>query len=97
MRYSEIHRSIPGLTEKMLTQQLRELEEDKILIRKVFPEVPPKVEYAFTELGKELVTIFYSLEKWGARFLTANRDTIKVADENCYSVREISLAQLMSN
>jgi DNA-binding HxlR family transcriptional regulator len=93
MRYSEIHRSIPGLTEKMLSQQLRELEEDKILIRKVYPEVPPKVEYAFTELGKQLATIFYSLEKWGASFLTANRDTIKVADENCYIVRELTLDQ----
>ncbi|PTQ94004.1 HxlR family transcriptional regulator [Mucilaginibacter yixingensis] len=89
MRYSEIHRNILGLTEKMLSQQLRELEEDKIIHRTVYPEVPPRVEYTFTDLGKELATIFYALEKWGANFLTANRDSIKVADESCYTFREM--------
>nr|WP_294942655.1 helix-turn-helix domain-containing protein [uncultured Mucilaginibacter sp.] len=87
-RYSEIHRGITGITEKMLSQQLRELEEDKIITRKVYPEVPPRVEYTFTDLGKELASIFYALEKWGARFLTVNSDTIKVADESCYTFRE---------
>ena len=94
MRYSEIHRSISGLTEKMLSQQLRELEEDKILTRTVYPEVPPRVEYTFTALGKELAGIFYSLEKWGASFLTANKGTIKVADESCYTFRQISLKEI---
>lgn len=88
-RYSEVHRNIgSSMTEKMLSQQLRELEEDKIVTRKVYPEVPPRVEYAFTPLGKELATIFYALEKWGAHFLTVNSDTIKVADESCYTFRE---------
>ncbi|MEO7216146.1 helix-turn-helix domain-containing protein [Mucilaginibacter sp.] len=87
-RYSEIRRSIEGMTEKMLSQQLRELEEDKIVARKVYPEVPPRVEYAFTDLGKELASIFYALEKWGAHFLTVNSDTIKVADASCYTFRE---------
>jgi DNA-binding HxlR family transcriptional regulator len=64
-RYSEIRRSIEGMTEKMLSQQLRELEEDKIVTRKVYPEVPPRVEYAFTDLGKELASIFYALRKMG--------------------------------
>lgn len=89
LRYSEIHRNIIGLTEKMLSQQLRELEEDKIIHRTVYPEVPPRVEYTFTDLGKELATIFFALEKWGANFLTANRNTIKVADESCYTFREL--------
>lgn len=87
-RYSEIRRNIEGMTEKMLTQQLHELEEDKILTRKVYPEVPARVEYAFTDLGKELASIFYALEKWGAHFLTVNSDSIKVADESCYTFRE---------
>lgn len=87
MRYSEIHRNVVGMTEKMLSQQLRELEEDNIISRKVYPEVPPRVEYAFTDLGKELATIFYALEKWGASFLTANRGTIRVTDESCYTFR----------
>jgi DNA-binding HxlR family transcriptional regulator len=51
-RYGELHRSVAGITEKMLTQQLRELEEDQIVERKIYPVVPPKVEYSFTESGK---------------------------------------------
>jgi DNA-binding HxlR family transcriptional regulator len=91
MRYSEINRNITGITEKMLSQQLRELEEDKIVTRKVYPEVPPRVEYAFTDLGKELGQIFFALEKWGAHFLTVNMDTIKVADASCYTFREVAI------
>ncbi|MFD0749819.1 winged helix-turn-helix transcriptional regulator [Mucilaginibacter calamicampi] len=87
-RYSELHRRVSGITEKMLSQQLRELEEDKIIQRKIYPEVPPRVEYSFTELGLKLSAIFYALEKWGADFLTVNQDSIKVADESCYTFRE---------
>ncbi|WP_204985930.1 winged helix-turn-helix transcriptional regulator [Mucilaginibacter psychrotolerans] len=72
----------------LLSQQLYELEEDEILTCKVFLEVPPRVEYAFTDLGRELASIFYALEKWGVHFLTVNSDTIKVADESCYTFRE---------
>jgi len=72
IRYSDIKRAAKGITEKMLSQQLRELEEDGIISRKVYPVVPPKVEYTFTELGCELTGIFYALEKWGSNFLTQN-------------------------
>ena len=80
-RYSDLKRSLPGITEKMLTQQLRELEEDKIITRKVYPVVPPRVEYTCTELGEELTQIFTELEKWGNHFLTEtnpNGDAIQV-------------------
>lgn len=68
-RYTDIERSIPGITQKMLTQQLRELEEDGVIKRKVYPVVPPKVEYSLTEVGEELSGIFRSLSKWGENFM----------------------------
>lgn len=70
-RYSDIKKLIPGITEKMLTQQLREMEDDGIVKRKVYPVVPPKVEYSFTDLGQELTGIFHSLSIWGKHFLPA--------------------------
>lgn len=87
-RYSEINRSITGMTEKMLSQQLRELEEDKIVTRKIYPEIPPKVEYSLTDLGKELSSIFYTLETWGSHFMTttnANGEIIQ-PDYTCYTL-----------
>jgi DNA-binding HxlR family transcriptional regulator len=88
VRYSDLHRNVSGITEKMLSQQLRELEDDKIIIRTVYPEVPARVEYSFSNLGRQLASIFYALEKWGAAFLTENRDSIKVANESCYTFRK---------
>ena len=87
VRYTDIKRGVGDITEKMLTQQLRELEEDHIITRKVYPVVPPKVEYSFTELGNQLTHIFYALEKWGSHFLTqTNSNGIVVnADSSCYS------------
>ncbi len=69
-RYGELHRMVEGITEKMLTQQLRELEEDHIIERKIYPVVPPKVEYSFTELGTGLTQVFKALEEWGSVFLS---------------------------
>jgi DNA-binding HxlR family transcriptional regulator len=68
-RYTDLRKLIPRITEKMLTQQLREMEEDGIIKRKVYPVVPPKVEYSFTELGQQLTGIFQSLSNWGRNFL----------------------------
>lgn len=68
-RYSDIKRNLPAITEKMLTQQLREMEEDGIIKRQVYPAVPPKVEYSFTDLGQELTGIFRSLSVWGKNFV----------------------------
>jgi DNA-binding HxlR family transcriptional regulator len=64
-RFSEIKKLIPAITQKMLTQQLRELEQDGIINRKVYPVVPPKVEYSITEYGKSLAPILNSMAKWG--------------------------------
>ena len=57
LRYSEIHKLIPKATDKMLAQQLRELEKDGLINRKVYPVVPPKTEYSLTEFGKTLTPI----------------------------------------
>ena len=68
LRYGEIRKSLPKVTHKMLTQQLRELESDEIIIRKVYPEVPPKVEYSLTLLGKSVIPIIDLLREWGTEY-----------------------------
>ncbi|MEI8360812.1 MAG: helix-turn-helix domain-containing protein [bacterium] len=65
VRFGELHRMIPGVSQKMLTQQLRELEADKIINRKVYQEVPPKVEYSLTNYGLTLHPILENLGNWG--------------------------------
>lgn len=67
LRYGELKRSIPDITTKMLTQSLRELEEDKLLHRKVFLEVPPRVEYTLTASCLELVPAIRLIMQWGDR------------------------------
>lgn len=64
-RFGEIKRLIPSITQKMLTQQLRELERDDIIHRKVYPVVPPKVEYSLTDYGHSLTPILNAMAKWG--------------------------------
>ena len=65
LRYGELKRTIPDITTKMLTQTLRELEDDSLLNRKVYPEVPPKVEYTLTEIGDGLIPSIKTLMAWG--------------------------------
>jgi DNA-binding HxlR family transcriptional regulator len=64
-RFSELARALDGVTQKMLTQQLREMERDGLVERKVFPEVPPRVEYSLTPLGKSLKPVVDSMCRWG--------------------------------
>ncbi|MBG0790176.1 MAG: helix-turn-helix transcriptional regulator [Desulfovibrionaceae bacterium] len=68
LRFSEVKRSIPNITQKMLTQQLRELEADGIVHREVYPQVPPKVEYSLTELGRSVMPVIENLGGWGRRY-----------------------------
>lgn len=68
-RFGELHRAMNGITQKMLTQQLRELEQDGIVHREVYLQVPPKVEYSLTPLGRTLRPILDSMHQWGLRFL----------------------------
>lgn len=64
-RFSELQRLLPQATPRMLTMQLRELEEDQLICRKVYPVVPPKTEYSLTELGKTLIPLITELREWG--------------------------------
>ena len=68
LRFSELRKVITA-TPKMLTQQLRELESQKLINREVFPVIPPKVEYSLTETGKSLMPILVAMRDWGANYL----------------------------
>ncbi|MDD4136636.1 MAG: helix-turn-helix domain-containing protein [Methanoregula sp.] len=69
LRFNELQKALPGVNTKMLTKQLRELEEDGVITRTVYPEVPPRVEYAITDFGKTLIPILQALCNWGAEYL----------------------------
>ncbi|MEL6459612.1 MAG: helix-turn-helix domain-containing protein [Cyanobacteria bacterium J06641_2] len=71
-RFGELQRALPGITQKMLTQQLREMEQDGIVNREVYPEIPPKVEYSLTSLGESLQPILNAMHEWGAKQLSVN-------------------------
>lgn len=68
MRFSELKRTLPNVTHKMLTQQLRGLEENGLVNRHIYTEIPPKVEYSLTSEGKSLLPILESLRQWGVNF-----------------------------
>jgi len=69
LRFSELRNQIKGVTPKMLTQQLRELESKLLIHREVFPIVPPRVEYSLTELGKSLMPVLVAMRDWGSDYL----------------------------
>jgi DNA-binding HxlR family transcriptional regulator len=66
-RFSELSRAIAGITQKMLTQQLRELEQDGIVHREVYAQIPPKVEYSLTPLGQSLKPVVDAMCEWGSQ------------------------------
>lgn len=69
LRFSQLQRRLNKVTQKMLTQQLRELEADGLVHRQVYAEVPPRVEYSLTELGQSVVPILSQMCQWGKDFL----------------------------
>ena len=69
LRFSQLQRLVPGATPKMLTQQLRELEHNGLILRTVYPVVPPKVEYSLTEKGVTLSPILEAMFEWGIKLL----------------------------
>ncbi|NES21319.1 MAG: helix-turn-helix transcriptional regulator [Symploca sp. SIO3E6] len=76
LRFGELKRKIEGITQRMLTNQLRELEEDKIVARKVYAEVPPRVEYSLTDYGRTLEPIMISMRDWGAEHMQVQSDEL---------------------
>jgi DNA-binding HxlR family transcriptional regulator len=69
LRFGALRKEIDGVTQRMLTQQLRELEGDQIVTRKVYAEVPPRVEYSLTPYGRSLEPIMLAMREWGAEHM----------------------------
>lgn len=67
-RFSELKKSIDGISQKVLTSNLRTMEEDKLLTRKIYPEVPPKVEYTLTEIGYRLEPVLTAMANWAQEY-----------------------------
>lgn len=67
-RFNELRKNIPGISQKVLTDSLRSMESDGIIIRTVYPEVPPRVEYALSELGESMRPIIKAMEIWGVEY-----------------------------
>ena len=87
-RYAELRRTIGGISQKMLTQTLRSLERDGLVVRKVHPVVPPKVEYSLTKLGRTLIDPLHALCRWSERHLPelqANRDRFRTSSQETLS------------
>ena len=80
-RFSELQRAMPQITRKMLTQQLRELENDELIKRTVYPQVPPKVEYSLSDYGKTLMPVMESMAEWG--FMHMERSSLMIGDNIC--------------
>jgi DNA-binding HxlR family transcriptional regulator len=80
-RFSELKRSVPGITQKMLTNQLRELEDEDIIKRYVYPQVPPKVEYSITDYGRTLEPILEAMHEWGTKHTLHKMQKIKQKTE----------------
>ncbi len=72
LRFSELKRIIPQITPKMLTQQLRELEESGLVSRFIYTQIPPKVEYSLTPAGKSLIPILATMCQWGLSYANAS-------------------------
>lgn len=81
LRYNELQKLIPQATPKMLIQQLKELEADGIINRKLYPVVPPKTEYSLSKRGETLIPIIIELNKWGINYLKEENIPCKYLDE----------------
>ncbi len=81
LRYGELRRMLTGITSKMLTQTLRELENDNLVKRKVYLEVPPKVEYSLTEAAQQLVPFIEHLKQWGEEQIKKESSKLSSNDE----------------
>lgn len=79
LRFGELRRVLPGITQKVLTKQLRTLEQDGLVSRQVFAEVPPRVEYRLTDLGWTLNNVFQCMAAWGLKYADEVADNRKAA------------------
>ena len=72
LRFTQLMDHLPMVSPRMLTKQLRELEDDGVVLREIFPEVPPRVEYSLTGLGKSVIPVLEALCRWGSEYLLDN-------------------------
>ena len=79
LRFNQLRQLVPEATPKMLTQQLRELEQDGLINRKVYPVVPPKVEYSLTPLGESLFPILKAMYEWGSGLMQSQGNALRAA------------------
>ena len=78
LRFNQLKQMVPEISQKMLTQQLRDLERDGLITRKAYPEIPPRVEYAITDLGKSIGKIYEVIHQWTAEnFATIEQSRIR--------------------
>ena len=82
-RFNELKKSLDGISQKVLTDALRAMEADGIVERTVYPEVPARVEYSLTELGKSLMPILVAMRDWGAGYLRQSN-----VEPNCFMMQE---------
>lgn len=82
LRFSQLQKLISNATPKMLTQQLREMEAQSLIIRQVYPVVPPKVEYSLTDLGNSLMPVLVAMRDWGADYLNSQN-----IEPNCFMMK----------
>lgn len=78
-RYSELERNVAGISQKMLTQSLHEMEDSGIINRHVFPEIPPHVEYSLTDLGESMRPVLQAMQNWGTQYLANHPEKRKKA------------------
>ncbi len=80
LRFSGLQQNMQGISPKMLTKQLRELEEAGLVLREIYPEIPPRVEYSLTEFGKTVLPVLDALCEWGSKYLERECDFGKNED-----------------
>lgn len=83
VRYSLLSKKIPRISSKVLTQQLKEMEQDGVVVRKIYAEVPPRVEYSLSEMGQSMLTILTAMREWGLK-------NDKVHPIKCYECKQCS-------
>jgi DNA-binding HxlR family transcriptional regulator len=88
LRFSQLQKAVKNATPKMLTQQLRELENQQLIHREVFPVIPPHVEYSLTDLGKSLLPILVAMRDWGAGYMKS-----KNLETNCFMMHTDPITQ----
>lgn len=77
LRFNELQRRMPDMTQTTLTRQLRSLEEYGVIERKIYAQIPPRVEYSLTEIGREFITVLHALEDWGNKYIASQKEIHK--------------------